>query len=658
MKEQVSLPAAFDQWLATTFSTSPPPLPARKANKYRHLEPLEPRKSAAATSKSTFSTKSVQTPPQNRLSRRLDAEFAQWTYKDNEMQPGVCFFHFLKALNLLQVHGFLMPPTLATDGRGGFVWLTTCRNNNQFCINEFHSKAELMRNGPKILQKLTSSAQKALVLLKERQTNCHDAQNRTILLSSKAEVMDRLEKLQSTPKEFAALQAFIRPKGSKPWIIRVVWKAKSSRTYALVIADAVNEQITKSETATMDKSTSMASWTEPKAIVSSLVPHLEQAMLAKLKTVVVDFVQDQDSIWWFIQVKAFQIAAKMQTNQVESQQISIQSSVSSEKKAPHRLENPSLQSFCKGRVCGGQNTASSAFSVSFKEFLHVNYVQDQGNAPENRDDVGWDEFVDKLHRKERNRFYDRVPLCPACYPLYNTKKITKSAPKKSISALKTQKLLLSLEQALELYPVDETIQNQGASVERSPPQPQETQRNESPNRFQAEYDKDFNFRTIGDSVNEIPVEISALSLENDKSKAILDENPAIPEPIEPETFETHRSIDALWTQFAPPIAPFPPSLESFRAKTIAVLPQEVVSVDGTRYFYDDAYKTQILALTRDCFALSTAVRLESTGSDTLALHSIYLELQDDCADDTNALFGQETTQKYIVLTPLLKDGLK
>jgi hypothetical protein len=248
---------------------------------------------------------------------------------------------------------------------------------------------------------------------------------------------------------FRVLQKKIPCKGlTKAWIVRSVWQKKKSSISSFVwilTADTSSENTSTKlpsnddENATPSchivKSSGPNAWTEPRSIVNDFVLSLETILKISFKEFVADFIQDLNGKWWFLQVKAFKIRPR-----AHSAPAPLASSATATTSATVTTALGSTFK-CTGLYCSSPVNSDEkkiekeeenctlkqkpAGFLSYKEMLICQFLEVYTSQKDMSITGGHstfsgalDFFLLNVSRKERNLFYNRIPLCQACIQKY------------------------------------------------------------------------------------------------------------------------------------------------------------------------------------------------------------------------------------------------
>ncbi|KAF0699971.1 Aste57867_9488 [Aphanomyces stellatus] len=641
----VSLPQAFDSWLESAFS----PSTKQGASSKRLLAPLRAKPLLPPPSSTSLPLQRMTLPSLHPTENRLavDASYRTTSYPTSNLRPRLAFFSVLAALPSMACN---VPPTLLGTGYGSFLLLYTSSTSTSTAwrVQAYATKAALLMDTTKLLRLFTGR-----VCFKT-----HEPQgNRLELIQSNRAILQHIDTMASSALE-TALQAFVQPKGTHAWLVRVDWRAKHPNGGVVWILTDHDHEYTDTSSCTIDKSISKTSWPVPKALTAQLVQAVQGTLEVKFKWLVADYVQDADGEWWLLQVKAFQVQKRHLYNPTTPP-------------PPSANQCDEAGTKCRGKGCRASAT-NAAMTISYKDYLHVQFRH-------THDESEWTHYLATLHRKDRNQLYNRVALCDSCWPHYQLKEPVKPAkPKRKtvstthandITTTTVHDMLSSLESMLHIVvdgrpqPSISTDAMRQTHTDTSPPPPASRQTKEHEPTLAAQACP----LEPETPSPEKPVANKAIDATLELAKDHPSPNPkqAVPLHATPGVINTTSTasassvalshIDALWSTMAPsPLASLPSSSSSATtsaATSVVVLPQEILSVDAAQYYCDDAYKAELLTAIRFHFSHLHVVRLE--GDDPMALHSIFLDVQDECLEGHYGLLDRVTTT-HITLTPYFR----
>ncbi|ETV71296.1 hypothetical protein H257_13428 [Aphanomyces astaci] len=639
---------AFESWLSTAFPASPPKKGSKGAAA-RLLKPLHRRPELNQNQtnqtqnqvhllrRQTASLPALgQTrPPDPKLQQlaRFHSLVAECSYESTTPTsssttsrtattsgPRLEFFTALTSVHQQDI-GMHMPCTFVCDGAGSFTLLYTV-TPTILQVKMYPSTVAVTKDAHRIVNLLsrrnTSDAQTVLACYKVPLGPGNDIH----FLHSKLAILQHLETIAHNPTQVAALQEYIQPKGSKAWLVRSVWQPK--HPFVWVLTDQ-NHHFTNTkcmDSCHIDKSTSSSSWPVPKGLTANLVRVLEPTLNVKFQQVVVDLIQNDQGQWWLIQVKAFR---------------------------------------CKRAT----------------DYLFVNFCVDHFEHE-------WDHHLTSLHPKDRNRLYNQVLFCDTCYPQYAAQKTPVLCP--SVPPLlptthtrspanmqpttrlqeradNTNALLASLEAALivpdaiQSPECDQSSQPNDLAATTTVCEPQITTARHCSSMIERKrllphdepHDAALEPSAVPGTGSTTPTVAPQLMATNHTTQLTSPEVVVISALPAPKSASQH--LDTLWSKLAPPpLHPQQPPLSTALSSTtsttsssssIVVLPQETVDVDAARIFYDEPYKNQVVSTIRSHFHSMHAVRVACRSPDlaTLALHTLFLEIRDECIEGQYGLFN-------------------
>ena len=120
------------------------------------------------------------------------------------------------------------------------------------------------------------------------------------------------------------VQKYVRPKGPTPWMVRIVVPKQNPRAlaaatfekmpYAWIVSDEHDKHVTKKSRThrhcTIVKSPPNATaWTKPKVLASHVLAALNRSFAGRavIADLACDFIQDDDEVWWLLQVKGYRL---------------------------------------------------------------------------------------------------------------------------------------------------------------------------------------------------------------------------------------------------------------------------------------------------------------------------------------------------------------
>ncbi|ETW08158.1 hypothetical protein H310_02495 [Aphanomyces invadans] len=675
---------AFDSWLATAFPASPPKKASKKA---RLLHPLQrrplpesspPRPPHTHHRHKPTTLPALQAPlvPTSHQLARFHSLVAECSchaieYNDTSTLPRVAFFRALASANQVDI-GVQVPSTFFSDGKGGFTLLYTATSASILQAKAYATKVAVMKDAQQIVRLLTRSAPMlgshpadkhgALVCYKVQQSQGNDLQ----FLQSNVAVLQQLDSITSSPTTIAALQEYIQPKGSKTWLVRSVWQCKHP-PFVWVLSDHEHNFVDTTSMATchIDKCTTSSSWPVPKAVAANLVCVLESALNVKFALAVVDLIQSEQGQWWLTQVKAFRwkrVVVVPPPRHVASNQ-----------------DEGTPRATCANRSC--KHPPNPNLSMLYKDVLFYHF----DNAGHDDPAGAWEAHLACLHRKERNRLYNRAMFCDSCYALYAAKKaIPPAKPSKTLSKppVNTDDLLVAFEAAIAIHdgahvafapeddaptatepsPGGDSITARDSVNQQVDPAPIASTVIASPKALRAEVKPSaIDTTDLPISSTSMPAATPSLYHVEHALEACDPAYTELPSSVRPSsTRPMPHHLDTLWATLAPaPVAPStsaPLERAATSSNSIVVLPRETIDLDASRFFFDDSYKRCLLATIRTHFQAMHCVQVECTddtgGKRALAIQTLFLDVQDECIEGQYGLFqASAAATSSLTLTP-------
>lgn len=257
------------------------------------------------------------------------SSFFDIEYEVGDFNPGLLFECFLPSSFSLHVTNDSNPAVaqrpdsfLTIKGMNYFnALITSDRQQARIYSSDgemIHDKVAILAsfkiNGKPQLASSSSSGESfyPLAVLKQPgfEKSCSRMLNNTTLIWNKEELSHAFNVVVTTGGE---IQRYIKPKGSKAWILRVIWR-KEGAPYAYVISNTGNMLLSRSnfitpslsggssvvKTMNLQKAYTIP-WEGTKQISQAMARHYG----LPLSELALDWIQNDNGEWFFIQVKAF-----------------------------------------------------------------------------------------------------------------------------------------------------------------------------------------------------------------------------------------------------------------------------------------------------------------------------------------------------------------
>ncbi|EQC29047.1 hypothetical protein SDRG_13201 [Saprolegnia diclina VS20] len=662
----------FDSWLTSTFALSPQGRKPRKRTA-RLLRPLLGHSASEPTAATVHAEKQLSAKPKRPVTslpsietiqrQRFAALVAEASYRSFSypsrlgLGPGLLFTKALGAL--ANSDDILLPATLVREESGTYR-LVYSNADQRICTREYASKADVEADAPRLLRLFTRRQQAICAAVKTYDPATKS--NTLDLLETRQDVARALRSLLLVTSGVVGLQEFIAAKPNRvqsSLLVRCAFvPTRPKQSVVWVFTDTAHPVVdtTDAQACRVDKATAPTSWATPRAQTQVLVTAMMAATSIRFTALVADFAQDDEGRWWCLQVKAFRAA---------------------DVEARAEPEKPATTPKCAGQFCKENATPREMAKqpLLYKDLLRGNFLTQNSELPNVA--AAYEVYAQSWSRRVRNQLYNRVLVCTKCYDRYNQLLTVPSQPSTTVtlaSSASLQQLLASMEAMVpELAPLSPpgTDPSTPKDIEDEAPTNQEpTPRALTKARVVHEetenvcdIESQMPLTTTVDPRLERPVspEISPCCTSQaptgQSSQAVISSRSAVVEDVMPVLPLARRAsvVDSFWDQLQPAkplVAPVP----SAATIPVVVLPKHSMSVDPSRLFFDDQYKQSVLVEMHAVMADMHTVVISATSDDataTMALQSLFLEVQDDCIEGVYGLDAVDTinSRPQLTVTP-------
>ena len=361
------------------------------------------------------------------------------------LKPGV-YFQTVLASIANAVKRVRMPTTLLLGledtMRGGSLPLKACLTSNLTRISSFASDPTdkvAMQNAA--IESITSESQhnkvdKLPIAVCKRACLLAGGNCRSVIsfLYDEKQLQEEVDKAgkENTP---VAFQSYIKAKGGRPWILRIHWRSKSGCVQAWMLTSTASFATAGNRgTMTPDYQLSTCSsrvdrcsivplrpsvWKEPCQLTEELAGSLIKVHNLPLVEFAVDFVQDENCMWWVLQVKAFQLSSDGMEAHANHKGGTF---LVPKQKSRVILRKPSIVApaepspTCKGSHCiGPEDRSNPSTSIPYRYILFQRVHAALGLHGK----VPAEKLEEVFNAREQREQFNNVLVCEGCYEIYS-----------------------------------------------------------------------------------------------------------------------------------------------------------------------------------------------------------------------------------------------
>lgn len=637
-----------------------------------------------------------------------EAAFSCAVYPRKGFLPGLAFFKWMASVDLpLQ-----LPPTLLTDTDGTSIVYLWFDSNT---VSIFRSAQHFQRKVKMILHRLSTrnSTCDPIAVVKSAESDVH-------VLPSLEDVSKAIDAMIQNPQPLQMIQKYVKAKGSSAWIARTVYKRRAvSMAWIITTKQSKTVMLSSPKETSIVASTTRNSWIEPKEQIKLLAVALETHHEMKFDQLVGDFLQDADGHWWLLQIKTFKVQRypKRQQNPLQQRPNGavVLPSISQLRKKSVGKEIVA----CPGRYCDLEldeelfREQDQTF-MSYKDLLQAHFTADyleQSHIALSCDSyaTGLRDYFNNQPRKERNRYYNRISVCPNCSKEY--KRLRKEAELIKKPVVEEPCVQEQEEPPLvkeEETPVKEETPEVVVPIVVKSPVPVsidshldeleallgenglETSSEEESDHEEATTTTDHSFPELPpveeQELSSLESPFADLSVKSESPSfsdlSFPELSPVKPDEMEPSSpmtdlsfpqlspvkWEPRNCVQEIWERNVPKnqtIKEEPPVV--VKSSVATHLPVHSITIEHCQsIFFDETYKESLLSQAREAFKVANRVRffipqtaqaLVDYSSQQMVLRTLHMELRDECVQSNASILPSierdEQGNTVMILVPSL-----